>query len=369
MPLRTPLYDLHLELGARMAEFAGWALPLHFGSQVAEHHAVRKAAGMFDVSHMCILDIEGPAALPFLRTLLANDVGKLERDGRALYSCLLDETGGILDDLMAYRRAPQRFRLVSNAATRTLVTDWIRARAANLGVRIEPRPDLAMLAVQGPEARARAATLLPSGLAEATAGLGRFGCAESGEWFVSRTGYTGEDGHEICLPPTEAATLWRGLAAAGVQPCGLGARDTLRLEAGLLLYGTDMDANLTPLECGLAWTVAFAPETRDFVGRQALEDRRQRGPLRRFAGLILEEPGILRGGQRVLLPDGGTGNITSGGFAPTLGYSIAFARLPPGNHEQCRVDIRGVWKSARVVAPRFLAQGRTPAGVNRATIL
>jgi aminomethyltransferase len=354
MAQKTVLNDIHREAGGRMVEFAGWELPLHFGSQVAEHHAVRRDAGMFDVSHMAILDLEGREVRPFLRRLLANDIGRLKSPGQALYSCLLNEAGGIIDDLMVFRRAGERFRIISNAATRDRVSGWIGRQAEPYAVVLKPRSDLALIAVQGPAARCEAVSALPPELREAAGGLGFFEFAESGEWFVSCSGYTGEDGYELILPRDAAAAVWRQLATAGVRPCGLGARDTLRLEAGLRLYGADMDETVTPLEAGLIWTVAFQPEERDFIGREALEAQRKAGGGRRFAGLVLEEPGIMRHGQRVVVPGPGEGIVTSGIFSPTLGRSLAFARLPAGRYDHCLVDIRGQLKQARVTSPRFL---------------
>ncbi|HHQ41888.1 MAG TPA: glycine cleavage system aminomethyltransferase GcvT, partial [Chromatiales bacterium] len=259
MGRRTPLHDRHLAAGARMVGFAGWEMPLHYGSQVEEHHAVRRAAGVFDVSHMTVVDVTGEGAEPFLRRLLANDVARLTEEGRALYTCMLNERGGILDDLIVYRAGPGWFRLVVNAATREKDLAWMRRHAGPHGAAVAERAELAMLAVQGPEARERALPLLPQALRGAAAALAPFRAAHLGPdaWLVARTGYTGEDGFEVILPAEEAGALWDGLLAAGVRPCGLGARDTLRLEAGLNLYGQDMDEDTTPLECGLGWTVAW----------------------------------------------------------------------------------------------------------------
>ncbi|MGZ8219009.1 glycine cleavage system aminomethyltransferase GcvT [Methylomagnum sp.] len=356
MAQQTILYDTHREFGGRLVEFAGWDLPLHFGSQLEEHRAVRRDAGMFDVSHMAIFDLDGPEAQAFLRMLLANDIARLDGDGRALYTCVLNESGGVIDDAIAYRRTDGRFRLVSNAATRDRVTAWITGHAVGRAVRATPRPDLAIIAVQGPEARGKSRACLPPEFRDAADALPSFGFVESGEWFVARTGYTGEDGYEIILPVDAAPGLWRGLASAGVAPCGLGARDTLRLEAGLALSGQDMDETVTPLESGLTWTVAFDPAERDFIGRASLEAQRRAGGLRRFVGLLLDEPGVLRHGQRVVVPEEGEGIVTSGIYSPTLGGSIAFARLPAGGYGDCWVDIRGRLKAARVVGRRFLAK-------------
>jgi aminomethyltransferase len=360
MAKHTVLYGIHEEFGGKMVEFAGWSLPLHFGSQLEEHRRVRRDAGMFDVSHMATFDLDGPEAEAFLRRLLANDVARLVEDGHALYTCLLNREGGVIDDAMVFLRSAGRFRLVCNGATRTRVTDWIAEQAETYDVDIAPRADLAIIAVQGPEACFRAAACLPPDLRDAADFLEHFGCTESGGWFVARTGYTGEDGFEIMLPQDSAPDLWRALAAAGVAPCGLGARDTLRLEAGLLLSGQDMDETVSPLESGLGWTVALTPLERDFIGRAALEAQRRAGGLRRFAGLVLEEPGVMRHGQRVVVGEAGEGVITSGIYSPSLDRSIAFARLPAGQYDRCRVDIRGSLKPARVTSLRFLLDEHRP---------
>lgn len=362
MAQHTILYDLHRELGGRMVEFAGWDLPLHFGSQLEEHRAVRRNAGMFDVSHMAIFDLAGPEVGVFLRQLLANDIARMRDDDRGLYTCLLNEAGGVIDDAIVFRRTGGRYRLVSNAATRERVAAWIARQVASFAVELKPRPDLAILAVQGPEARRRAVDCLPPELRELAAALASFGCAEAGDWFVARTGYTGENGYETILPQDNAPGLWRALRLAGVAPCGLGARDTLRLEAGLLLSGQDMDETVTPLESGLGWTVAFDSPERDFIGRAALETQRRAGGLRRFTGLVLEDKGVLRHGQRVVVPGLGEGVVTSGIFSPTLDRSIALARLPAGRYDHCLVDIRGVLKPARVTGTRFLAARRREPG-------
>jgi len=356
MGLKTPLYDTHVQAGAKIVDFGGWDMPLHYGSQLEEHHAVRRDAGVFDVSHMASLDLEGTRATEFLRILLANDVAKLRAPGKGLYSCLLKEDGGVLDDLIVYRMHDTRYRMVVNAGTRDKDLAWIRAHAAPYGVAVTERRDLAMLAVQGPEARAKTAALLPAETAARALALPVFSAAEIGGWFVARTGYTGEDGFEIAMPAAEATTVWAALRAADVRPAGLGARDTLRLEAGLCLYGNDLDEAHDPLESGLAWTVAFDPPDRQFIGRAALE--RPRAAARaELVGLLLEDRGILRGHQ-VVSTDRGAGEITSGGFAPTLNRSIALARLPRGTGGEVRVDIRGKALAARVVKPPFVRHGK-----------
>jgi aminomethyltransferase len=357
MGSRTPLFAEHQRLGARIVPFGGWDMPLHYGSQIEEHHAVRRDAGMFDVSHMRPVDIAGPDAMAFLRRLLANDVAKLKGTGKALYSCMLNAHGGVVDDLICCYLGPDRYRAVVNAATADKDIAWMQGEAAGRNVAIEPRHDLAMIAVQGPSARAKAEPLLPATLREPAMALKPFFAAEAGDWLVGRTGYTGEDGFEIMLPAPDGEGLWRALLDAGVAPCGLGARDTLRLEAGMNLYGQDMDEDTGPLESGLGWTVAWAPEDRDFVGRAALEAQRARPDLPRFVGLLLTGRGVLRSHQRVLADGKPVGEITSGGFSPTLQRSIAVARVSADIGEDCAVEIRGRAEPARVVAPPFVRNG------------
>jgi aminomethyltransferase len=357
MGRRTPLYDAHVAGGARIVDFAGWDMPVHYGSQIQEHHSVRGAAGMFDVSHMCIVDLSGEGATDLLRRLLANDVARLEEPGRALYTCMLNERGGVIDDLIVYYLGPGAYRAVVNAGTRDKDLAWIRAHTPGTGVDVAERTDLAMIAVQGPKARDLAHPLLPAELGDAAPGLRRFAAASSGDWMVARTGYTGEDGYELMVPATEAPDLWRRLLEAGVRPVGLGARDTLRLEAGMNLYGHDMDEDTTPLESGLAWTVAWDPAERDFIGRPALEAQREAGVPRALRGLMLDGKGVLRDGMPVHTA-AGEGVVTSGSFAPTLEASIALARLPTGAGDRVEVEMRGRRVPAHVVRPPFVREGR-----------
>jgi len=357
MPRQTPLNAVHRAAGARMVDFGGWDMPVNYGSQIDEHHAVRRDAGMFDVSHMRVVDLEGDDARDFLRFALANNVDKLQVPGKALYSCLLRPDGGVIDDLIVYFLREDFFRIVVNAGTadkdiahfRGLISE----RAPQL--RLTPRPDLAMIAVQGPNARAKVWQALPGSEAASTA-LKPFMGAAMGEGFIARTGYTGEDGFELMLPATRAPALWATLVAAGVRPCGLGARDTLRLEAGMNLYGQDMDETVGPLESGLAWTVDLA-SARDFVGKAALLAR---PPARQLTGLLLvDQGGVLRAHQ-VVHTAHGDGEITSGTFSPTLGRSVALARLPaaiaPG--DTVRVAVRDKQLAARVVKPPFARNGK-----------
>lgn len=358
MGLKTPLYDQHVAAGARIVDFGGWDMPVNYGSQKEEHHAVRRDAGMFDVSHMTVVDLGGQRTLDFLRYLLANDVSKLTQPGKALYTCMLREDGGIIDDLIVYRLDDGNYRLVVNAATREKDLEWIRRHAQDFGVHVNERAELAMIAVQGPQARELAATLIDAHWREQALALAPFSACYAGEWFVARTGYTGEDGWEILLPAADAAEAWAALLEAGVAPCGLGARDTLRLEAAMNLYGNDMDESVSPLESGLEWTVAWKPADRNFIGRAALEQQKASGGLRRFVGLLLEDKGILRGHQRVVVDGSGDGEITSGGYSPTLDRSIALARVPAGVQDRAKVDIRGRLAEARIVPTPFVRHGK-----------
>lgn len=360
---RTPLYDTHVASGARMVDFGGWHMPVAYGSQIDEHHAVRRAAGMFDVSHMRTVDVQGSQALDFLRTLLANDVAKL-KPGKALYGCMLNEAGGVIDDLIVYARGAGDYRLVVNAGTADKDMAWMRqvqegrAGTPAFAVRIIARPELAMIAVQGPQALERARAVLEtfsSAAAAALDALTPFSAASSSDFFMARTGYTGEDGCEIALPASQAPELWSRLKAVGVRECGLGARDTLRLEAGMALWGNDMDETVSPLDAGLAWTVDMK-SPRAFIGRTALE---KNGAQRACVGLKLLDKGVLRAHQAVQTAHG-AGEITSGTFSPTLGFSIAMARVPLGVAvgDAVQVDIRGKALPAQVVKMPFVRHGK-----------
>jgi aminomethyltransferase len=341
-----------------MVDFGGWDMPVAYGSQIEEHHAVRRAAGVFDVSHMGIVDIRGERSRELLRGLLANDVGRLSLPGRALYSCMLNERGGVLDDLIVYFLDDDFFRVVVNAGTRAKDLAWIGKQAESYGVQLLERRDLAMLAIQGPQARERSAALLTAEAAWAVLELQPFFGAQIGEWFVARTGYTGEDGFEVMLPASEAVSVWQRLNAAGVHSCGLGARDTLRLEAGMNLYGNDMNEQTNPLESGLAWTVALEPAERNFIGREALEALRARGLEHKLVGLVLDERAMLRSHQRVLIASVGEGEVTSGTFSPTLERSIGLARVPVATGAAVEVQVRGRPLPARVVRVPFVRHGK-----------
>lgn len=355
----TPLHAIHVAAGARMVDFSGWEMPVHYGSQIEEHHAVRSAAGMFDVSHMLSVDISGAGAREFLRTLLANDVARLQTPGKALYACMLNETGGVIDDLIVYWFGEDRYRAVLNAGCADKDLAWIRAQLAHsagnaANVSIDSRRDLVMIAIQGPQALERTCAALPELQAETLPAP--FHAAFFGDILVARTGYTGEDGVEISFPAGRAVAVWQALVDAGVRPCGLGARDTLRLEAGLNLYGQDMDELVSPLDAGLGWTVDLKDAERSFTGRAALERQPQQA---RLLGLILAGKGVLRAHMKVFTASG-EGETTSGSFSPTLQQAIAFARLPlncaPG--ETVEVDIRGKRLPARTVKLPFVRQGK-----------
>lgn len=348
-PRHTPLHDEHVAAGARMTPFAGWTMPLHYGSQIAEHHQVRRAAGMFDVSHMAVIDLGGVGTPALLARVFAGDAGKATY-GRAVYGVLLNEHAGVIDDVILYGRR-DGYRLVANAANRTRVLAWLRAGGDDVDIR--ERTDLAMIAVQGPNALHAFA----KATAEDVSGLAAFATVELGEWMVARTGYTGEDGVEVLLGGDEAPALWRRLLAAGVVPAGLAARDTLRLEAGLNLHGQDMDETTTPLEANLGWSIAWEPPERDFVGREALARQRAAKPAQVQKGLVMEAKGVLRQGQ-VVVTEHGEGVVTSGSFSPTLGYSIALARLPRTATGDCQVRLRGREAPARIIKPPFVRRGK-----------
>ena len=357
---KTVLNSAHRAMNARMVDFGGWDMPVNYGSQIEEHNAVRNNCGMFDVSHMCPVDVVGADCRAFLSRLVANDVAKLKVSGKALYAAMLNEAGGVIDDLIIYFLTDTRFRIVVNAGTAEKDLAWMQAKVAEwkLDVTITQRRDgannLGIIAVQGPNARTKVWEVLPQTKA-ATGGLKAFFAAEVDQYFIASTGYTGEDGYEIMLPAGEAEALWNKLNAAGVAPCGLGARDTLRLEAGMNLYGQDMDETVSPLDAGLAWTVSLNTE-RDFVGKAALLAN---GQQKQFLGLILLDKGVLRGHQKVMTKHG-DGEITSGSFSPTLQQSIALARLPLGVQigDEVEVDIRGKALKAKVTKPVFARNGK-----------
>ncbi|GHU01009.1 aminomethyltransferase [Betaproteobacteria bacterium] len=344
-----------------MVDFAGWQMPVNYGSQIQEHHPVRRDAGMFDISHMLALDLDGSDATSWLKKLLANDVTRLAASGvagKALYSCMLGHEGGVIDDLIVYQLDSDHYRIVVNAGTADKDIAWMRRHIAHntANVSLSPRRDLAMIAVQGPRAREKTWQALPE-IEAAAAALVPFSAIQPGDIFVARTGYTGEDGFELAFPARQAATIWHALVGAGVAPCGLGARDTLRLEAGMALYGQDMDDSVSPLDAGLAWTVDLRNPARAFTGRSALEAH---PPTRQVLGLVLlEDKGVLRAHMKVVTA-AGAGEITSGGFSPTLEKSIALARLPLActAGETVEVEVRGKHLAARTVKPPFVRGGK-----------
>jgi len=341
-----------------MVDFGGWDMPVNYGSQIEEHHAVRRDAGVFDVSHMCVIDARGSRVREFLSKLVANDVAKLKSSGKALYSCMLNEAGGVIDDLIIYFIDESFFRIVVNAGTRDKDLAWMRQVAAPFGVDLTERTDLAMLAVQGPNARAKVAELLPVEHRAAALALEVFVGRQLGNWFVARTGYTGEDGFEIMLPAGDAVKTWRDLNARGVKSAGLGARDTLRLEAAMNLYGNDMDESQNPLESGLSWTVSFDNPARDFIGRKALESLKTAGLKKKLVALVLEDRGVLRGHQKVIAGANEIGEITSGTFSPSMEKSIALARVARDAGATVQVDVRGKLLNARVVKAPFVRHNK-----------
>ena len=358
---KTCLYQTHIDAGGRLVDFAGWQMPVHYGSQIEEHHAVRREAGLFDVSHMCAVDIAGPQANAFLQRLLANDVARIE-PGRVLYSCMLNAEAGVIDDLIVYRRDSDEFRIVVNAGTAEKDIAWMQHEAVAYEVTIAVRRDLGILALQGPQAKDKlAASGLEADFVAAALDCKAFGCVFSGmDYLLGRTGYTGEDGFEIIAPLTELPQIWARLVETGVSPCGLGARDTLRLEAGMALYGQDMDESVSPLAAGLGWTVAWEPADRDFYGRTALEAQKAAGDQPQMIGLVLEDRGVLRAHQPVHT-SAGVGEVTSGGFSPTLERSIALARVPKGAAvgDRVEVEIRNKRLAARVVKYPFVRHGQS----------
>ncbi|MCM2678893.1 glycine cleavage system aminomethyltransferase GcvT [Echinimonas agarilytica] len=359
MAQQTSLHPQHLECNAKMVDFHGWDMPLHYGSQLEEHHVVRQDAGMFDVSHMTIVDVKGPQAQAYLQRLLANDVAKLKVKGKALYSGMLNEQGGVIDDLIVYFFTEDDYRVVVNSATREKDLNWMQKIAADFDTTLTERDDLAMIAVQGPNAKAKAAEVFSAEQNAAIDGMKVFFGIQADDLFIATTGYTGEAGYEIIVPTDKAGTLWNALLAAGVKPAGLGARDTLRLEAGMNLYGQDMDETISPLAANMGWTIAWEPASRDFVGRSVLEQQRAEGT-DVLVGLIMEQKGVLRAGQAVRLGDDqdACGVITSGTFSPTLGYSVAMARVPANTGDTVQVEMRKKWVTVKQVKPVFVRNGK-----------
>ncbi|RUO28049.1 glycine cleavage system protein T [Aliidiomarina sedimenti] len=355
MASKTPLYDAHVAAGAKMVDFHGWDMPLNYGSQIEEHHAVRQRAGMFDVSHMTIVDATGPEAKAYLRYLLANDVAKLTQPGKALYTGMLNEQGGVIDDLIVYYFADDSYRLVVNSATRDKDMQWLQKQAGEFDVSVTERTEFAMIALQGPQAQEKIAILLGDDQFGQVKEMKPFFGLQLGDLFVATTGYTGEAGYEIIVPNELVVSVWDKLLDNGVEPCGLGARDTLRLEAGMNLYGQDMDETVSPLAANMGWSVAFEPAERKFIGRDVLEAQKAEGT-EKLIGLVMEDKGVLRAGLKVKV-EGGEGVITSGTFSPTLGYSIAMARVPTPVGDTAEVEMRKKMVTVKVVKPGFVRHG------------
>ncbi|MCP4877213.1 MAG: glycine cleavage system aminomethyltransferase GcvT [Gammaproteobacteria bacterium] len=355
---KTPLYQCHLDAGAKIVDFAGWDMPINYGSQLKEHTIVRSDAGMFDVSHMTVVDVSGGDAKAYLQYLLANDVARLSVTGKALYSCMLNEGGGVIDDLIVYFLRDSFYRVVINSATREKDLAWLDLQARSYpDLRLKFRDDVAMLAIQGPQARDKAMALFADYQQQAMQQLSRFQGAEFDDCFIARTGYTGEDGYEIMMLSEQIADLWDSALAAGIAACGLGARDTLRLEAGMNLYGTDMDETTSPLVSGLSWTVSISDE-RDFIGKQALQAQQAAGVQQSLVGLLLLDRGVLRNHLKVLTAKG-EGEITSGSYSPTLQQSIAMARVPAGATGQVEVEVRDKLLKAEIVKLPFVREGKS----------
>jgi aminomethyltransferase len=358
MTSKTILHAKHIDAGAKMVDFYGWEMPINYGSQIEEHHAVRKNAGMFDVSHMTIVDVQGEDAKAYLRRLVTNDVAKLQIAGKALYTGMLNHQAGVIDDLIIYYFSETNYRLVVNSATSEKDLAWMNEQAKEYEVTISERPEFGMIAVQGPQAKAKVAGLLSEKQTQAVEGMKPFFGVQAEDLFIATTGYTGEHGYEIVVPQDQAADLWQQLLDAGVKPCGLGARDTLRLEAGMNLYGLDMDETISPLAANMAWTISWEPSERDFIGKDVLVAQKVAGDQPKLVGLVMKEKGVLRTGLKVVSTEG-EGVITSGTFSPTLGYSIAMARVPRSVKvgDLVAVEMRKKQVQVEVVKPSFVRNG------------
>ena len=356
---KTVLHSKHLESSAKMVDFHGWEMPINYGSQIEEHHAVRTDAGMFDVSHMTIVDIKGADAKAYLRRLVINDVAKLTVPGKALYTGMLNEAGGVIDDLIIYFFTDTDYRLVVNSATRENDLAWMNKQAEGFDLTITERPEFGMIAVQGPNAKAKVATLLTAEEKAAVEGMKPFFGVQVGDLFIATTGYTGEDGYEIIIPENATCDFWQKLLDAGVAPAGLGARDTLRLEAGMNLYGLDMDETISPIAANMAWTIAWEPADRKFIGREVLEAQKEAGTQPKLVGLVLEAKGVIRTHQKVVT-EFGEGEVTSGSFSPTLGHSVALARVPRSVKvgDTVEVEMRNKLVKVLVTKPSFVRNGK-----------
>lgn len=353
MPLQTVLHSYHQQSDAKMVDFSGWEMPLNYGSQIEEHMCVRQAAGLFDVSHMLVTDLCGKEVRAFLRKILANDVAKLETAGTALYSCMLNDQGGILDDLIVYFIDHDQYRIVSNAGTREKVSRWLSQQAEKFDLVLTQKDDVSIIAVQGPDARRLLSSVLNES-AELINSLSSFQCFTHDQLFIACTGYTGEDGFEIILPNKLCIDLWNALLDAGAKQIGLGARDSLRLEAGMSLYGSEMDETTTPLETGLGWTVSWTAEDRNFIGRTALLAQKQAGVPHKRIGLVLNGKGVCRAHQQVFIGQEEIGKLTSGGYSPVLEKSIALARVDTTSKGEVEIQIRKNRVPASIVKLPFI---------------
>ena len=350
---KTPLNNAHIELGAKMVNFSHWEMPISYTSLIEEHHAVRNTAGVFDVSHMSIFDFNGGDQVAFFEKIFANDIKKISNEDKAIYGALLNEEGGILDDLIIYH-ANEKFRLVSNCSTREQNRQWYEKHAVEFGVEVVERSDMGILAIQGPDALSKIQSI--DGINPQVNNLQSFGCMFDGDKLYARTGYTGEDGLEIIVPSVDINQFWDQALRLGCTPIGLGARDTLRLEAGLNLYGNDMTIENHPYESNLGWTIDMTDENRQFIGKQALLSIDQ-SKSQKIVGIILRDKGVLRSGYEVI-HDEGKGVVLSGSYSPTLQSSIGLARVDQGYKKDGKVMIRNKMLNIDFVSPRFIERGK-----------
>ncbi|ATW02081.1 glycine cleavage system protein T [Candidatus Legionella polyplacis] len=352
--MKTILYNSHIEIGAKLVRFHNWIMPLHYGSIVQECLYVRERCGMFDISHMTIVDITGSQSISFLRKLLTNDITLLF-DNESLYSCMCNNYGGIIDDVVVYKCNNNYYRLVFNASTRIKVLKWIFNVSKYFSVKMIERNDFGMLSVQGPDAISKIVNILNLKKDNVVENLDRFGFIIFDYFFISRTGYTGEDGLEIILLKKYIVDFWNTLLESNINPCGLGARDILRLEAGMVLSGVDIHEKVTPLESSLEWTIKWIPKDRDFIGMNSLFLQKKYGAPTKLIGLIISDKKIMRNGFKVLLSSNDTGVITSGVYSPFLKKSIAFARVPWKNTDNMvHVLIYGKLCLAKVCKLKFV---------------
>lgn len=355
--LKTPLYESHIAANAKMVDFSGWSMPIKYGSQIQEHNNVREDCGIFDVSHMLTVDIQGFEAENFLRHLLANDVAKLQ-ENKAQYGCMLNHHAGIVDDLITYKVNAEHFRIVVNAGNRESDVAWFSENAKDFDVTIAPQTDLAIVAVQGPKAVEVFKRVVTKEIATEIETLNPFSFKFFSKWMIARTGYTGEDGFEVILPAAQVKKFWNSLLENGAKPAGLGARNTLRLEAGMHLYGADMDTSTTPLERGLGWSIDLSDQHRDFIGKKAYLTKKIQGVDTKWVGVVLKVKGVLRAGQEIDFDNGKKGYITSGSFSPTLKVAIALAYVPKQANNPV-VNIRGKELEVELVKPKFVKNGKS----------